>query len=348
MDEARVVLARRLLEQSVHCERLGSGLYAHLLARAASDVEEGGPVWQVLRGHEADDEGSALPLRLLGAVHRVVLDGRAAALGRHYPSVGGEPDLRHAWPDFAATLEEHVHELRRLLHGPVQTNEVGRCAALVGGFLVVATETGFPLRLLEFGASAGLNLRFDHYRYEGRGATFGVPTSPVRFSDLFEGTQPPLDASLDVADRAGCDPRPIDPTSEEGRRTLLAYTWPDQRQRLLLLDGALEVARRVPAAVTAASAADWLADRLDCPVPGVATVVFHSIVMQYLREAERLAVEELFEEVGRRASVAAPLARLAMEPAGELADVRLRLWPGGRERLVAQAGYHGRPVRWLG
>jgi len=326
---------------------LGSALYAHLSARAAEDVEEGGPAWEVLRGTDADDEGSALALRFLGAVHRVVLDGRAPALARHYPSVGGEPDLHRAWADFAAALAEHRHELRHLLRHPVQTNEVGRCAALLGGFILVAGQTGLPLRLLEPGASAGLNLRFDHYFYEASSATFGPPTSPVVLSDVFEAP-PPLGALVDVAQRAGCDPRPIDPVSDEGRRTLLTYTWPDQRRRLLQLEGALEVARRVPAPVAEAGAADWLEDRLAAAVSGVATVVFHSIVMQYLGAGERTAVEELFVEAGSRATAVAPLARLAMEPAGEMADVRLTMWPGGRERLIARTGYHGRPVIWLG
>ncbi len=104
----------------------------------------------------------------------------------------------------------------------------------------------------------------------------------------------------------------------------------------------------MPVPMAMSSAACWLADRLAVPVPGVTTVVFHSIVMQYLSGTERAWVEALFEEAGRRASVAAPLARLAMEPAGEIADVRLTLWPGGRQRLIARAGYHGRPVIWLG
>jgi hypothetical protein len=38
---------------------------------------------------------------------------------------------------------------------------------LIGGFLRVAAMTRRPLRLLEVGSSAGLNLRWDHYRYEG-------------------------------------------------------------------------------------------------------------------------------------------------------------------------------------
>ena len=77
-------------------------------------------------------------------------------------------------------------------------------------------------------------------------------------------------------------------------------------------------------------------------------MVFHSIVMQYLSAGERTNVEELFDEAGRKASMAAPLARLAMEPAGEMADVRLTLWPGGTERLLARSGFHGRPVFWIG
>jgi hypothetical protein len=51
---------------------------------------------------------------------------------------------------------------------------------------------------------------------------------------------------------------------------------------------------------------------------------------------------------GARATDSAPLARLALEPGGELAHLRLTLWPGGEERLLAEAGYHGDPVRWVG
>ncbi|MDQ3570727.1 MAG: DUF2332 domain-containing protein [Actinomycetota bacterium] len=348
MDEARVVVARRLLEQSVHCQRLGSALYAHLLARAAADVERGGPAWEVLAGHEDDAEGSALALRFLGAVHRVVLEGRAPALGRHYPSAGGSSGAADAWPALAAALVEHRDDLRRRVEDPVQTNDVGRSAALVGGFLLVASATGLPLRLLELGTSAGLNLRFDCYRYEGGDQGFGDRASPVRFSDVFIEPYPPFATPAQVVERAGCDPRPIDPTSEEGRKTLLAYTWPDQVGRLRQLDAAIEVARRVPVSLTKASAAAWLEDGLDRPVPGVATVVFHSIVMQYLGDHERQRIDELVAEAGSASRSSAPLARLAMEPRGELADVRLCLWPGGEERLVARAGYHGRPVHWHG
>jgi hypothetical protein len=44
----------------------------------------------------------------------------------------------------------------------VQTNEVGRCAALAPAILW--TSAGMAVRLLELGAAAGLDLRWDAYR----------------------------------------------------------------------------------------------------------------------------------------------------------------------------------------
>jgi hypothetical protein len=125
-------------------------------------VVEGEVVYAVLQGHERDPGPSALALRLMGAVHRLVLRGDAPALARHYPSAGGRPG--DPWPPFLDVLRDWREELAPMIEQPVQTNEPGRCAALLGGFLEVARDTGLPLRLLEVGASAGLNLRFDAYR----------------------------------------------------------------------------------------------------------------------------------------------------------------------------------------
>ena len=347
LSDAQGTLAERLREQAAWTARLGSPLYTTLLEQAAADVEAGGPAWGVLAGHEADARASALALRFLGAVHRLVLEGRAPALARHYPSAGGEAGLDGAWAAFRDTLEQHRDTLRALVTSPVQTNEVGRSAALLGGFLLIARETGLPLRLLELGASAGLNLRWDHYRYEQGDAGWGDRASPVRLVDVFPDGFPPGGRRCRVVERGGCDPLPLDPCSAEGQITLLSYLWADQRERIALLRGALEVARRVPAAVDASGAPAWLAARLAAPAPGVASVVFHSIVMQYLSAADRRRVASVLAEAGGRATGRAPLAWLRMEPGGEQAEVRLTLWPGGSERLIASAGFHGRPVRWL-
>ena len=270
---------------------MGSPLYAGLLERCADDVGAGGPAAKVLRGHGADPSDSALGLRLMAAVHRLVLDGRAPQLVPYYPSVGGRADPAAAWPALVALLEERAEDLRELVSRALQTNEVGRSQALLCGFLVVSARTGLPLRLLEVGASAGLNLRWDHFHYEARGRRRGDPSSPVRLCS-FVGVPDAFDASSTVASRRGCDQAPVDPTTEEGRLTLTASIWADQLHRLRHLRLALEVARRVPVEIDRAAAGPWLADRLAAAAPGVATVVFHSVVAQYLDPEELRHLEE--------------------------------------------------------
>jgi hypothetical protein len=342
------VVAARLRKQARWCARLDSALYAFLLERAAADVESGGACWDVLRGHETDPHGSAPALRFMGAVHRLVLAGEETELARFYPSAaGGQPDGEECWRASHACVERHRELLRELVERPVQTNEVGRSAALVGGFLLVAREFGLPLRLLEVGASAGLNLRWDYYYYEACGEGWGDASSPVRLTDNFAAGRPPFDADARVVERRGCDPNPLNPLTEEGKLTLLSYVWADQTARLATLRGAIEVARKLPAAVDSDGAAHWLEGRLGEPRVGAATVVFHSIVWQYIGDEERGRVTELIERAGRESSARAPLAWLRMEPGADEAEVRLTVWPRGGERLLATVGFHGRDVRWL-
>ena len=331
--------------QADSCEQLGSALYAHLLRRAASDVEGGGPIARVIGDREATN-ASALSLRLLGTVHRLVLQGEAPGLARYYPSAGGQADPEAAWPAFLAVVEEHFAAVDAGIERPVQTNEVGRSAALVGGFLEVARATGLPLRVLEVGASGGLNLRWDHFFYEARGAVWGPPESPVRLCSYNSDRALPFEVAATVESRAGCDAAPVDAASEDGRLTLLSYVWPDQPHRHRLLRAALEVAADVPAPVEQAEAVAWADERFR-PTAGVATVVFHSIVMQYLGE-RRTAFKELVRARGAMATAAAPLAWLRLEPAGPEAALRLTVWPGGSDWTLAWSGFHGQNVRWLG
>lgn len=347
MTEEQDTVARRLRRQAESCLRLGSPFYSTLFEQAAGDVLRGGPCWKVLEGHEADPPGSVIALRFMGGVHRLVLEGQASKLARYYPSVGGDAQPDDAWLVFCDTVAQHREALRELMGHSVQTNEVGRCAALLGGFLLVAQQTGLPLRLLEIGASAGLNLRWDYYRYEADGAAWGDPDSLVHIDVELPERKPPFGITAKVVERRGCDALPVDPCSTEGRLTLMSYIWADQLHRFERLRGALDIAQQIPAIVEQADASDWLAAQLGTIATGRATVVFHSIVMQYLTETGRERVRQTLAQAGKSATVDAPLAWLRMEPGGDYAEVRLTSWPGGDERLLAMAGYHGQPVRWL-
>lgn len=341
-DPGLASLAETIELQRAGCELAGSALYAELLRAVAADVAGGGACRELLLPFAAAPMGDAVLLRLLAGVHGLVLEGRAPGLAAHYPSVGGTPH-EGAADRFLAAVEEHRAPLGAAMERGVQTNEVGRSAALLCGFLRVAAP-GLPLRVLEVGSSAGLNLRFDRYHYRSGAWAFGPPESPLRFDDPYVGDPPALPPSLRVAERRGCDLDPIDPTDPAGARRLRSYVWADQLDRLGRLDAALEIATAHPVAVDRAGAVAWLRSQLADPVEGVVTVVTHSIMFQYLSATDRTALLALLDAAGARATPSAPVAWLRMEPGGDRADVRLTTWPGGGTTRVARSSYHGPPV----
>jgi hypothetical protein len=337
--------------QAQACADLGSPLYAALLDRLADDVVSGGPGAAVLAGHEGDRGPSALALRLMGGVHRLVLDGRAPGLAPYFPSVGGTADPDAAWPVLRELLDVRRDVLRGFLDQPPQTNEVGRASALLGGLHLVAVADVRPIRLVEIGTSAGLLLRADRFRVELiDGRTFGPERSPVVLRDAWRGSMPPVAGGLEVVERIGCDTAPIDPGTEEGRRTLTSYVWPDQVERLDRLRGAFELAGTVPATVVRSGAGAFL-DGLEL-VSGTTTVIWQSVMWQYLPADEQRRVARRLDELGARAKASAGLAHLSLEPrrpapgADHVFQVRLRTWPGGGERLLGTAAPHGLPTTW--
>ena len=157
-------------------------------------------------------------------------------------------------------------------------------------------------------------------------------------------------APLMIADRRGCDRYPIDIATEDGATTLLGFVWPGQDERFTLLRDAVAAARSLPAQLEQADAVEWVGRAARDRSPGPATVIFHSIVWQYLDDHQRARIVDALHEAGATATRDAPLAWLRLEPpAGTASPVELRVttWPHGDERLLALAGFHRDPVRWL-
>jgi len=338
-----------LRSQGGFCARSGSPMYGELFDLVAKDVEAGGMFASILSGHEDEPSRQAVPLRLLGGLHRLVLDARAPELRRWYPSTGGSWDAGAAWPEILNIAASHFDALRAALHQPPQTNEVGRSAALIGGLLRINREFGLPVRLFEIGSSAGLNLRADHYRYRCAESQWGPADSPVTIDDAWRGVPPPQ-AGVRIVERHGYDIAPIDVTAPDGEMTVLSYVWPDQHTRLARLRGAIEVARRVPARLERLSAADAVGTVT--LAEGALTVLWHSITWQYLSDAERDAVRARIEALGAQADAKSPFVHLTLEPArdGPGAPIRFlvqaRRWPDGELNVLAQCHPHGPPVNW--
>ncbi|MGN6244070.1 MAG: DUF2332 domain-containing protein [Motilibacteraceae bacterium] len=350
-EPPRERMARRMRQQGEACAHLGSPLYALLLDRAAEDVLAGGPTADVLAGHEDDPGPSALALRLLGSVHRLVLERKAPRLALHYPSVGGTAGSDGVWEAFREVLLHQGDEVRAGLSHAPQTNEVGRSAALVGGLRILLAERDLPVRLFEIGSSAGLNLRADRFRFLADDGFSYVPSdSPLVLAGAWTGEPLPAAPPLRIVERRGSDVAPLDASTTEGRLLLTSYVWPDQVARFERLRAALDVAAQVPATVRTATAAEAVAELV--PEPGTWTVLWHSVMWQYLGKPEQAAVEDLLEQAGRRATDDAPLAHLELEPRRPAPGeehrflVSLRTWPGGGRRVLGEAAPHGLPVRW--
>ncbi|CAN5569757.1 DUF2332 domain-containing protein [soil metagenome] len=339
--------------------RATEGMYSVLLRAMAADWESGGPVRDICRGWEDAPRGALVQLRLLAGVHRLVLSGRAPALVRYFPNLGGTADPRGAWPTMRRELSGHLDELRQALTIAPQTNEPGRAAALLVGLQFAVRHTGLnQIRLYEPGASGGLNLLVDRFRIEGHtpGQWWSGPTdSPLRMPDAIsadESVRWPGPLDFEIVERGGCDLAPVDVTTEAGRIRLASFVWPDQLERHRQLAAAIEVARSSdsPAvAVQLAPASRWLAAQLrSAPSAGVLTVVWQSVTRLYWPAAEVARVAGLITAAGARM----PLAHLALEypnpESDQPAQLGVSIYLPGRpthHAVLATVSSHGGPVR---
>ncbi len=339
-----------LLAQANACASIGSTMYERLFVDLAADYADNGRTYALLAGRSARPIHDAIPLRLAGALHRIVLSGRDPRLARHYPSVGGSPGSDFT-ADVIAHMRDHSEEIDLALSQQVQTNEVGRSIVhlCISHWLTTRSITDFDL--LEIGASAGLNLNFNRYYACSRRLRMGDASSPVRFmGDSFDHT-PPLAGTAARLHRArGVDVSPLDVRRDDDRVRLLSFFWPDQKKRLERTRAAIDIALRHPPVVDEGSADTWLDAQLARPFER-AVVVFHSIVWQYLGTEVQAGVRAALENAGRRATADTPLLWVRMEPAGAVADVRVDIWTGDSsepEQLVlAEVGYHGANLNWF-
>jgi hypothetical protein len=282
-------------------------------------------------------------------VFRLVLTGRAETLRRFYPCLGGTDPPSESWPVMRQVIAEHLAELHDALDVPPQTNEVGRSAALLAGLFDVVAATGRrQIRLLEIGASAGLNLLVDRFRFAGAGWHFGPDDSPLVLPDAIEGLVSPQ--PFTIIERRGCDLHPVDVTTADGRLLLTSFVWPFDVHRHQRLAAALRIAADHPVQVDAATAGDWLGEQLEVDHEGL-TVIWQSITQLYWPAEEVQAVDAQLRRHGSRGR----LARVAMEfppggAAGAMPELQTTIWPGGADpwlRTIGTAHYHGPPVRLL-
>jgi hypothetical protein len=117
------------------------------------------------------------------------------------------------------------------------------------------------------------------------------------------------------------------------------------------LRGAIEIARRDPAPVRRQGAGEFL-ESLGL-VEGTLTVVWHSVMWQYVPGTEQQRARHALHRLGAQATPEQPLARLYAEPLRREPGqehrfwVCLEQWPGSGEReYLGRMRPHGLPVDW--
>ncbi len=277
-----------------------------------------------------------VPVRLLAGLHYLQL------------AEGIDP-----WSSLAETLSEHDDWLRQFVaEQDVQTNEVGRCFALLPAFLELARGAGRPVELLELGPSGGLNLLFDRYHYRYAEGEWGPGEASVLLAGEERDTVPGelLATPLQVCRRRGVDLNPVDVSTEEGALLLSAFVWADQWNRLERLRRAVEVVRAEPPELVRGDYVELLPELLAERDEAALTIVFQTASTQYLDPERYARVRQALEQ----ASDAAPLGWVSTQRFDEETErgigypLELGLLPERRSRVVARMGYHGEWLDWTG
>ena len=198
--------------------------------------------------------------------------------------LGGQVEDPDAFRDFALANWPAVEAQLRVR--ATQTNEAGRCAAL----LPVLAGLPQPLALLEVGASAGLCLYPDRYGY--RYGDHAVGTGEPVIDCALTGIEPPV-AVPDVVWRAGLDLNPLDVTDPADVAWLEALIWPEHTHRRARLRAAAAVAAADPPLLLRGDVLDDL-PALAARAPVDATlVVFHTSVLYQVPQPRRSAFVDL-------------------------------------------------------
>ena len=361
----------------------------HFRGLAATVERDGGVVYPAIcRGVADDAEVLSLlddtplpqrrPLLLLAAVHFLLLSGREHPLAAYYDTVAdvrGKPfqapstDVGEVFTSFC---EQHRSELEEVIATrTTQTNEVGRCSALLPGLCHIASlyDRDVPLSLLDLGTSAGLNLLFDDYAYTYRSASdegvlsAGPTGSPVSIEcsardDLSSLPELRLPA---MSERVGLDLYPLDPFSDDDVLWLLACQWPDNPTRFGRLRGALANVR-ASNSPPRLERGDMVSD-----LPGVAAtiagstplVVFHSWVAAYLDEDRQRTLAAEVRALGAARPVHHLYCETPFETPGlptppspvpregpDLATALVHIGPTGEPERLADTHPHGYWIRW--
>ncbi len=312
-----------------------------------------------------------VPVLFLAATHDAALADPESELAAIY---GGRSDA-DPYPALLALLADRRDAVAATLATrSVQTNEVGRCAALAPAISHVMAQDDRPLALVEVGPSAGLNLFFDRYRidylvdhHDGVSRpplAVGPPDSAVRLECSLRGDQqPPLAGAPHMAVRTGVDPSPVDITDPVQRRWLQACIWPGVPRRGAMLTAAVDLVVSTPPWLVDGDAVTDLAPLVRAQPADAVPVVVSTWAMAYIPAAGRQDIVDALDDIGASRDLSlvtleeprftpwldVPSGLMADSGDGTITALGVRSWRGGQcsTEVLAMCHPHVRWMQWM-
>lgn len=307
-----------------------SPMYERLARLVAADGELLGFVSDAV---SPDVRRGRVPVLFLAAIHDAALADPGSDLAAIYAGPADADAITNAgagsdpYPALLRLVADHREAVAATLATrSVQTNEVGRSAAVAPAITHAMAGDDRPVALVEIGPSAGLNLFYDRYRVDylddgghgpaalpagSQGSPAGLQDSPVVLGSVgpvdsgvqltcgLRGHQlPPMGPPPVVAVRTGVDPSPVDITDPVQRRWLQACIWPGMPQRRALLDAAMDLVARTPPSLLRGDAVTDVAPLVRAQPDGVVPVVVSTWAMAYISAAGRQHIVDALDEIG--------------------------------------------------
>jgi len=312
-----------------------------------------------------------VPVLFLAATHDAALAHPESELATIY---GGGSDA-DPYPALLALLADQRDTVAATLATrSVQTNEVGRCAALAPAISHAMTRDHRPVALVEIGPSAGLNLFYDRYRvdylvdhHDGGShpqPAVGPADSSVRLECSLRGDRvPPLAAAAAIVARTGVDPAPVDVTDPVQRRWLRACIFPGVPRRAEVLDAAMDLLESTPPDLVRGDAVTDLARLVQAQPADAVPVVVSTWAMAYIPAAGRQQIVDALDEIGANRDLSlvtleeprftpwldVPTGLVADSGDGTITALGVRSWRGGQcsTQMLAMCHPHARWMRWM-
>ncbi|KUR72810.1 hypothetical protein AQZ52_06215 [Novosphingobium fuchskuhlense] len=288
----------------------------------------------------------ALPLRLAGGFHHLVLTGADTRVSAVYR--GDVTDQVEVDALIVDLTRRYDGALLPWLDGPPQTNEAGRSASIMAALLWLSPRLGPRFELNELGASAGVNTMMERYRYDLGGTAVGPQGSPMQIRPEWRGPAPVL-APVEITSIQGCDRAPVNLADPAQALRLKSYVWAEVTERMARIDAAIRLAIEHAPDLVQMDAGDWVDQRLAAPLEaGTTRVFYHSIVWQYLPPETRARITRAITSAGEAGQ---RLAWIMLETNRETFrhELTVRHWPGGGEPVrLGEAHAHGAWVAWHG